>query len=97
MKIGIISDSHDNIWKLEKALETLQSTDVVLHCGDLIAPFIIKRLKAGLGDRPVHVVWGNNDGDKRLLTQFAQEAGTITGGGQPLSRGWPGFGRIREV
>lgn len=77
MKIGIISDSHDNIWRLDNAIETLRNTDVVLHCGDLIAPFIIKRLKAGLGDRPVHIVWGNNDGDKRLLTQFAQEAGTI--------------------
>lgn len=78
MRIGILSDSHDNIWKLEQAFESLENTDAVLHCGDLISPFVIRRLKAGLGERPVHVVWGNNDGDKRLLTQRAGRAGTIT-------------------
>lgn len=77
MKIAVLSDSHDNIWKLAQAMPHLAQADAVIHCGDLIAPFIIKRLAAGIR-QPVHVVWGNNDGDKRLLTKFAEEAGNIT-------------------
>lgn len=76
MKIGILSDSHDNIWALDEALDAMKDVDTVIHCGDLIAPFIIKRLAAVFAV-PVHVVWGNNDGDKRLLTSFAEEAGNI--------------------
>ena len=78
MKIVIISDSHDNIWKLAEAMPHLAGADVVLHCGDLISPFMIKRLSEGLGDIPVHLVWGNNDGDKSLVTQLAEVAGSIT-------------------
>lgn len=77
MKIGIISDSHDNIWKLAKAIPHLREADAVLHCGDLISPFMINKLKAGLDDIPVHIVWGNNDGDKRLVAKAAAEAGSI--------------------
>jgi putative phosphoesterase len=78
MKIAVISDSHDNIWKLAEAIPHLSETDVILHCGDLVAPFMIKRLAEGLGDIPVHVVWGNNDGDRLLLTYLAAKSGTIT-------------------
>jgi putative phosphoesterase len=77
MQVAVLSDSHDNIWKLDQAMPHLAAADAVIHCGDLIAPFIIKRLAAGI-KKPVHIVWGNNDGDKRLLSQFAQEAGNIT-------------------
>lgn len=71
MRIGVISDTHDNIWKLDEALPQLKQTDVVLHCGDLCSPFIIKRLAAGLESTPTHIVWGNNDGDTHLLTQVS--------------------------
>ena len=71
MKIGIISDTHDNIWRLDEALLHLQKTDAVLHCGDLISPFIIHRLGKNLGEIPVHIVWGNNDGDKKMVSQVA--------------------------
>ena len=78
MRIGIISDTHDNIWRLEEALARLQDTEVVLHCGDLVSPFMIHRMGKGLGERPVHVVWGNNDGDKRAVTQAASQYPNIT-------------------
>jgi putative phosphoesterase len=78
MRIAVISDSHDNIWKLSEAMPLLMQVDVVLHCGDLISPFMIKRLVEGLGSIPVHLVWGNNDGDKNLLRKLAQESGSIT-------------------
>jgi putative phosphoesterase len=78
MKIGIISDSHDNIWRLDEAIPHLQDCEAVLHCGDLIAPFMVKRLSDGLGEIPIHMVWGNNDGDQRLVTQLAAKAGRFT-------------------
>jgi len=77
MRIAIMSDSHDNIWKLEKALPHLAAADVVLHCGDIIAPFMIIRLIKGTGGKPVHLIWGNNDGDKRLLTEVAASTDNI--------------------
>jgi len=78
MRIAIISDTHDNIWKLEKAMPHLASSDVLLHCGDICSPFVIRQLGEGLKGVPAHVVWGNNDGDKRLLADRADEAGNIT-------------------
>jgi len=71
MRIGIISDTHDNIWRLDEALPHLLDAEVVLHCGDLISPFMVHRLGKGLGTRPVHLVWGNNDGDQRAVTKAA--------------------------
>lgn len=64
MKIAVISDIHDNIWNLQKALALpeLQATEAIFFCGDLCSPFVIHLL--GLAySRPVHMVLGNNDGD----------------------------------
>ena len=71
-KIAIISDSHDNIWSLDRALEQVRASgaDVLLHCGDLVAPFIIDRLANGFPGE-IHIVFGNNDGDGRLLQMLA--------------------------
>lgn len=35
MKIGLISDTHGDIDRMERALELLQETDCLLHAGDL--------------------------------------------------------------
>lgn len=75
MKIGIMSDSHDNIWRLNEALSVLQGTSMVLHCGDLISPFMVKRIINGLPGKEMHMVWGNNDGDKRLVSEIAESSG----------------------
>ncbi|MBW8010028.1 MAG: metallophosphoesterase [Chloroflexi bacterium] len=77
MRIAIISDTHDNIWKLGSAMPHLAASDFILHCGDICSPFVVKQLAENLGEKPIHVVWGNNDGDKRLLTRVAQKAGNI--------------------
>jgi uncharacterized protein len=66
MRIAIISDSHDNVWKLDCAMPHLADADVILHCGDLCSPFVTKRLIEGVKGKPVYIVWGNNDGDRRL-------------------------------
>lgn len=78
MKIAVISDTHDHIWNFDKAVPLLAGAQLMLHCGDLIAPFMIPRLSKAMDGNPVHIVWGNNDGDKRLLTKLASEAGNVT-------------------
>jgi len=64
MKIAILSDIHDHVWNLKKALHTeaLQETEALLFCGDLCAPFVIHLLGEGYA-KPIHLVLGNNDGD----------------------------------
>lgn len=67
MKIGIISDIHDHIWNLEKALEELKDAEVLICCGDLCSPFVMDQLGKGFSG-PIHIVFGNNDGDRYRLT-----------------------------
>jgi len=79
MNIAVMSDSHDNIWNLRKALAVIRAEGCgrIIHCGDFVAPFMFKELEKV--DIPVHCVFGNNDGDKALLTRFAlQSNGLIT-------------------
>lgn len=73
-RIAIFSDSHDNIWNMETALQQVRNHDVqaLLHCGDLCAPFMIKQLAEGFSG-PIHLVFGNNDGDGRLLQMLSQQ------------------------
>ncbi len=46
MRIGIVSDTHDDMRALERALATLQDEgiDTLLHCGDLCGPAIVEAL-----------------------------------------------------
>jgi len=69
MKIGIMSDSHDNMLNVRRAVEIFNSEDVgaVLHAGDVIAPFVTRELKALRC--PVTAVFGNNDGEKFHLRE----------------------------
>ena len=71
MLIAVMSDSHDNIWNLQKALGIVKEkgAGMIIHCGDFVAPFMLKELEeTGI---PVHGVFGNNDGDQYLLTKFS--------------------------
>lgn len=63
MKVAIISDIHDNLPKLRAALARAQEAEVLICCGDLCSPFVAKELGLGF-QKPVHVVFGNNDGDR---------------------------------
>ncbi|MEZ4865681.1 MAG: metallophosphoesterase family protein [Caldilineaceae bacterium] len=78
-KIAIFSDSHDNIQHLENALQQAKAAgaEVLLHCGDLCAPFMLARMAQNfLG--PIHVIFGNNDGDGRLLQTIAAQYPHVT-------------------
>jgi putative phosphoesterase len=72
MHVAVLSDIHDNIWNLERALSQLAGVDMLLCCGDLCAPFSLKQLQDDFPG-PVHVVLGNNDGDPLLLAQIAAQ------------------------
>ncbi|UCF72704.1 MAG: metallophosphoesterase family protein [Deltaproteobacteria bacterium] len=71
MVIAIMSDSHDNIWNVRKALELTRAhkAELIVHCGDLVAPFTLMELAQF--DGPVHWVLGNNDGDPYMLTRIS--------------------------
>ena len=67
MKVGIMADSHDHLRLVRKALDVFRErgAEVILHAGDVVAPFAAKVLAAF--ERPVHVVFGNNDGERAGL------------------------------
>lgn len=71
MKIAILSDIHDHIWNLKAATGLAQEAQAVVCCGDLCSPFIINLLAEGFPDRPVHIVFGNNDADLFRITRNA--------------------------
>jgi uncharacterized protein len=73
MLIGAISDTHDNLPQIEKAVQYLNERKVglVLHAGDYVAGFAIPRL-AKL-NCPLIGVFGNNDGDHELLKKRFSE------------------------
>jgi len=73
MLIGILSDSHDHLVGLRKAIKIFKGRDVnmIIHCGDWVSPFTLEffdREMAGW-NIPVKSVVGNNPGDiKRIIT-----------------------------
>ncbi|HEY61047.1 MAG TPA: metallophosphoesterase [Anaerolineae bacterium] len=91
MHIAIISDTHDNVWKLEKAYPYLKESDAILHCGDIVSPFMIARLAKEIQGIPIHIVWGNNDGDKLALGMAAQKVSDITIHGEFAEFNFNGF------
>jgi putative phosphoesterase len=72
MKIGIISDTHDDMHAIRKAVEFFNEQGVthVIHAGDLISPFTFEVF----GDLSAQFigVYGNNDGDLLLLREKSQ-------------------------
>jgi putative phosphoesterase len=76
MRIAILSDVHDNIWQLERLLEGLEA-EALIFCGDFCAPFTLAQIAEGFSG-PVHVVFGNNDGDQFLLSRVAGNYSHVT-------------------
>ena len=71
MRIGVISDIHDHVWNLRTALAGLAETEALIVCGDLCSPFIVGLIGDGYTAGPIHIVFGNNDGDLFRITQNA--------------------------
>ncbi len=75
--IGVMSDSHDNVTMVQKAVALFKDAgcDLVLHAGDVVAPFAAREL-ASLGC-PVKAVFGNCDGEKQGLEMALEKVGEI--------------------
>ena len=78
MLIGAVSDTHDNLPQVEKAVKYLndQKVGLVLHAGDYVAGFVIPRFKQ-LNCKLIGV-FGNNDGDHELLKKRFSETSNCT-------------------
>ncbi len=75
MRIGVISDTHDRLPFIVKAIEKLnnEKVNLVLHCGDYCAPFVVSSFK-NLNAKMIGV-YGNNDAEKELLKKLFLEIG----------------------
>ena len=71
MIIGIISDTHDNIPNILKAVNIFKErkANLVLHLGDIVAPATIKFFN-GLN---MKFIMGNCDGDIDLIKKRIEE------------------------
>ncbi len=77
MKIGILSDTHDNLPAIERMVERFnaEKVDLVIHAGDFVSPFTAGPL--GKLVAPLVGVFGNNDGDRLYLVRRFEGFGTI--------------------
>ena len=71
MKIAVLSDVHDALPALRAALASLRDVDAVLVAGDLCSPFVLPVLADDYQGGPIHVVFGNNDGDRFRMARVA--------------------------
>lgn len=76
MKIGIISDTHDHVKNITKAVSLFKKEEVqrIFHAGDFCSPFTVPVFKGYEMD----AVFGNNDGDHfRLMAKSSENGITL--------------------
>lgn len=73
MLVGVLSDIHDQLPNLERALELLsrEGIDTALFCGDFCSPIPARALGGWKGT--VHCVFGNGDGDRFRILESARD------------------------
>ncbi|WP_435098624.1 YfcE family phosphodiesterase [Halorubrum sp. N11] len=108
MRIGIVSDTHDDLAAVEAAVSLFdcEGVDVVVHCGDFVAPFSVTPFDVGDGpdadgpnaggDAPdagfdFYAARGNNDGEWAVQSTV-ESFGTYLGEAGALSFGGSGGG-----
>jgi putative phosphoesterase len=71
MLVGILSDTHDNMPVLRRAVDVLNGREVghVIHAGDFTSPFTFRALKHLAC--PFTGIYGNNDGERVLLQKLS--------------------------
>lgn len=75
MILGVMSDSHDDVDSIERAIEIFQrmGVDEVIHLGDLISPFSLDPIvSSGI---PFRIVRGNNDAEVLLAIRSLERGG----------------------
>ena len=83
MRIGILSDTHDQVARTARAVDLLiaEGAEALVHCGDLTGPEVV----AECGRLPSYYVFGNNDFEEdRLRRAMARVGGTCLGRGGVL-------------
>ena len=76
MKIGILSDTHDQVERTSKAVAALigAGAEALVHCGDLTCPAVVLECAA----RPCYYVFGNNDFDHNILGRAIRRSGGVS-------------------
>ena len=72
MKIGVLSDTHDNLANLRLAVQVFVGRGVgaLIHAGDFCSPFTLQEFAPLVaGGVRLHAVFGNNDGDRVMLAR----------------------------
>ena len=88
MRVGLVSDTHDDLDAVEAAVAAFERerVDVVVHCGDFVAPFSVPLFEMDGVD--FYAVRGNNDGEWAVQSAvesfgtYLGEAGTLSLGGE---------------
>lgn len=83
MRIGILSDTHDQVARtaIAVAMMIAEGAEVLFHCGDLTGPEVV----AECGRLPSYYVFGNNDFDEPgLRAAIGRVGGTCLDRGDVL-------------
>jgi putative phosphoesterase len=75
MRIGILSDTHDQVARTSRAVAVLiaEGAEALIHCGDLTGPAVVYEC----GGLPSYYVFGNNDFDEDGLRRAMAAVGGI--------------------
>ncbi|HVI21522.1 MAG TPA: metallophosphoesterase [Bacillus sp. (in: firmicutes)] len=78
MYIGLISDTHDNIYNIEKFVKICRdkNIDLVIHAGDIVRPESVKSFE---GVRLIGVLGNNDIEEERLSLSFQKIGGELKG------------------
>ena len=91
MRIGVVSDTHDDLAAVEAAVSLFdrEGVDAVVHCGDFVAPFSVTPFDVDGVD--FYAARGNNDGEWAVQSTV-ESFGTYLGEAGALSFGGAGEG-----
>jgi putative phosphoesterase len=90
MILGVMSDSHDHLENIGKAVAAFTERRIgsLIHGGDLCSPFVFRQLEQLRELCPsMYAVFGNNDGDRVLLTEKGRGFCTFRDGALTLELG----------
>lgn len=73
MKVGILSDTHDQVRRTAGAVALLaaEGAEVLIHCGDLTTPDVVH----ACSNLPCHYVLGNNDFEVDAIQRAIEATG----------------------
>jgi putative phosphoesterase len=75
MRIGILSDTHDQVLRTRAAVSLLidRGAEALIHCGDVTGPDVVFECVG----RPAYFVFGNCDDDQTALRRAMERVGAI--------------------